>query len=232
MSTTRLAPHAEGAEVKMNDIRLVDGIGLWCETNGSFDGKAALFLDRDGVIIEDTHYLGRREDVRVMPGAAAAIAACNTAGIPVVIVTNQAGIGRGYYGWPDFAAVQIAIGEELAREGAHVDGTLACAYHRDGLTSFDVADHPWRKPEPGMIVEAARLMKLSLPRSWIVGDRAGDLMAGRAAGLAGGILVPNVDHPVTQEEMEALRATGFACVSLPSLAAAVDHLTRTSCLPK
>jgi D-glycero-D-manno-heptose 1,7-bisphosphate phosphatase len=215
----------------MNDSRLVDGTGLWCETHGRFDGKAALFLDRDGVIVDDTHYLGRREDVRMMPGAAAAIASCNTAGIPVVIVTNQAGIGRGYYGWPDFAAVQLAIGEELAREGAHVDGTLACAYHQDGLASFDVADHPWRKPEPGMIVEAARLMKLSLSGSWIVGDRAGDLMAGRAAGLAGGILVPNVDHPVTQEEMEALRATGFACVSLPSLAAAVDHLTRTSCWP-
>jgi D-glycero-D-manno-heptose 1,7-bisphosphate phosphatase len=113
-----------------------------------------------------------------------------------------------------------------------VDGTLACAYHRDGLASFDIPDHPWRKPEPGMIVEAARLMNLSLPGSWIVGDRAADLMTGRAAGLAGGILVPNVDHPVTREEMEALRAGGFACASLPSLAAAVDYLTRPSCLPK
>jgi D-glycero-D-manno-heptose 1,7-bisphosphate phosphatase len=216
----------------MNDSRLVDGIGLWCETHGRFDGRAALFLDRDGVIVEDTHYLGRPEDVRMVPGAAAAIASCNAAGIPVVIVTNQAGIGRGYYGWPDFAAVQAAIGEELTRAGAHVDATLACAYHGDGLASFEVADHPWRKPKPGMIHEAARLMGLSLPGSWIVGDRAGDLLAGHAADLAGGILVPNVDHPVAREEWEALRTGGFACASLPSLAAAVDHLTRTSCLPK
>ena len=69
----------------------------------------ALFLDRDGVIVADTHYLCRVEDMRMIAGSAAAIARCNALGIPVVVVTNQAGIGRGYYGWDDFHAVQGAL---------------------------------------------------------------------------------------------------------------------------
>jgi D-glycero-D-manno-heptose 1,7-bisphosphate phosphatase len=167
--------------------------GLWCDIGpapaAALAGRAALFLDRDGVIIVDTHYLCRAEDMRMIPGAAAAIARCNKLGIPVVVVTNQAGIGRGYYTWDDFHAVQRALAGELEAAGAHLDGVLACAYHGEGREPLRVADHPWRKPNPGMILEAARRMKLDLARSWIVGDRAHDLAAGAAAGLAGGTLV-------------------------------------------
>jgi D-glycero-D-manno-heptose 1,7-bisphosphate phosphatase len=164
--------------------------GLWCDVDAAVPpGRAALFLDRDGVIVTDTHYLCRVEDMRVTAGAAAAIARCNALQIPVVVVTNQAGIGRGYYDWNAFHAVQGALKAALAAEGAHLDGVLACAYHADGQAPLRVDNHPWRKPNPGMIVEAAHRLQLDLPRSWIVGDRAHDLAAGAAAHLSGGTLL-------------------------------------------
>src|SRR5580704_19661162 len=168
----------------------IDDPGLWCEINPAPpSGRGTLFLDRDGVIVADTHYLHRVENLCMIAGAATAISRCNALGIRVVVVTNQAGIGRGYYGWDDFRAVQSALAAELASAGAHLDAVLACAYHGEGREPLRVADHPWRKPNPGMILEAASRTKLDLARSWIVGDRAHDLAAGAAAGLAGGTLL-------------------------------------------
>lgn len=169
---------------------LVDGLGLWCEIAGeSRAGRAAIFLDRDGVIVDEVNYLGRAQDLRLLPGAARAIAHCNRLGVPVVLVSNQSGIGRGLYGWSDFEAVQAALAAALASEGASLDAVLACAYHADAVGPHRIADHPWRKPNPGMIRAAADRMQLDLAKSWIVGDRASDLAAGRAAGLGGGTLV-------------------------------------------
>ena len=197
--------------------------GLWCEVDAAtLPGRAALFLDRDGVIVTDTHYLCRVEDVRMIAGAAAAIARCNALGIPVVVVTNQAGIGRGYYGWDDFHAVQGALTAALAADGAHLDGVVACAYHAEGRAPLRVADHPWRKPNPGMIVEAAHRMQLDLSRSWIVGDRAHDLAAGAAAGLPGGTLLA-ADAPERQAAAE-LASDRFIVETAPDLAGAVAAL--------
>lgn len=174
---------------------VIDDIGLWCEfADRDFAARPALFLDRDGVIIADTNYLARPEDLRMLEGAAAAIARCNTCGIPVVVVTNQSGIARGYYGWDDFRAVQAALMAALAAFGAHLDAVLACGYHGEGHEPLRIADHPWRKPNPGMILAAASRMNLDLPRSWIIGDQLGDVAAGAAAGLAGGTLVASDDQ--------------------------------------
>ena len=110
-------------------MSLIDA-GLWCEIGrGAFADRPALFLDRDGVIVVDTNYLGRVEDLRMIGGSAAAIARCNKLGIPVVLVTNQSGIARGYYDWNGFQAVQAALSAELAQAGGHLDAVLACAYH-------------------------------------------------------------------------------------------------------
>jgi D-glycero-D-manno-heptose 1,7-bisphosphate phosphatase len=201
----------------------LDDPGLWCEIGPAPpSGRGALFLDRDGVIVADTHYLHRVNDVRMIVGAATAIARCNRLSIPVVVVTNQAGIGRGYYGWDDFRAVQGALAAALAADGAHLDGVVACAYHADGRAPLRVDNHPWRKPNPGMIVEAARRMRLDLSRSWIVGDRAHDLAAGAAAQLAGGTLL-TAD---TQERQAAgkLASARFMVDTASDLAAAVSAL--------
>lgn len=207
-----------------------DEAGLWCEISAAdLAGRAALFLDRDGVIVVDTDYLGRSEDLRLIPNAAAAIARVNALGIPVVVVTNQSGIGRGYYDWKGFHAVQAALTTALAAEGAHLDAVLACAYHHDARGTMAVADHPWRKPRPGMILEAQRRMRLDLSRSWIVGDRAHDLAAGLAAELAGGTLV----GATAPEREAALRLAGarFAVEVAADLNDAVAALIAGRLLP-
>jgi D-glycero-D-manno-heptose 1,7-bisphosphate phosphatase len=199
--------------------------GLWSEiAAGDFAGRPALFLDRDGVIVEDTQYLGRAQDVRMLAGAGAAIARGNERGIPVIVVSNQSGIARGLYDWSGFAAVQAAIASALAKAGARLDAVFACAHHADGRALLNVADHPWRKPNPGMIVAAAERMKLDLAHSWIAGDRASDLAAGKAAGLAGGTLIsPRADDAERSAAMR-LRSPEFAVDVASSLADAVALL--------
>jgi len=181
--------------------------------------RAALFLDRDGVVVEEVHYLHRLEDTRLVPGAADVISRANGRGIPVVLVTNQAGIGRGIYGWDDFISVQEKILDDLARLDARVDGVFACPHHADGPPPYNHPDHPARKPNPGMLLRAARLLKLDLSASWIVGDRAADLMAGRRAGLAGGVHVFR-GHGSTGSEREdalGLAEDGFLVRGAPSI---------------
>jgi D-glycero-D-manno-heptose 1,7-bisphosphate phosphatase len=158
-------------------------------TQTLFHGRPGLFLDRDGVIVEEVNYLHRVEDIVFIPGVAEAIARANQASIPVIMVTNQAGIGRGHFRWKDFHAVQHGIFRHCKAHSAHLDMVLACAYHAKGFGAYKTADHPWRKPRPGMLLEAARVMGSDLARSFIVGDCLSDLEAGHAAGLADGALV-------------------------------------------
>ena len=200
---------------------VMDDVGLWCEFGeGDFAARPALFLDRDGVVIVDTHYLARPQDLRVIEGAAAAIARCNSCGIPVVVVTNQSGIARGYYGWDEFRAVQAALTAALAAVGAHLDAALACGYHGEGHEPLRFPDHPWRKPNPGMILAAGRRMSLDLQRSWIVGDRPADVAAGAAAGLCGGTLVASDDR----HEVARLASGRFIVDTAASLSHAIAAL--------
>ena len=201
--------------------------GLWYEVySGSqcLTGRPALFLDRDGVIVEDTQYLGRAQDVRMLAGAGEAIARCNTLGIPVVLVSNQSGIARGLYDWTGFAAVQAAIASALSKSGAQLDAVFACAHHADGEAPLNITNHPWRKPNPGMIVAAAERMKLDLAHSWIAGDRASDIAAGKAAGLAGGILISQRADDAERTAAMQLRSGEFAVDVAFSLADAVALL--------
>lgn len=203
----------------------IDDTGLWCEL-GKADRllRPALFLDRDGVIVADTNYLGRAEDVRMIEGVAAAISRCNALRIPVVVATNQSGIARGHYDWDGFRDVQAAISAALAACGAHLDGVLACAYHAAGVGPLQFADHPWRKPNPGMILAAGGGMNLDLSRSWIVGDKASDLAAGAAAGLAGGTLV-TADRR-ERERALLLASMRFAVEMAANPSAAIDSVVK------
>ena len=212
--------------------------GLWSEiAAGDFAGQPALFLDRDGVIVEDTHYLGRAQDVRMLAGAGEAIARCNKLGIAVIVVSNQSGIARGLYDWSGFAAVQGAVAGALAKAGARFDAVFACAHHADGKAPLNIADHPWRKPNPGMIVAAAERMQLDRARSWIAGDGASDLAAGRAAGLAGGVLISTRADEAERASAMQLRSGDFAVDVASSLADAValllarGQLTQSSSAP-
>ncbi len=143
----------------------------------------AVFLDRDGVVLQDTGYLCRPEDMAFSEGATDAILALNRAGLPIVVVTNQAGVGLGMYTWSDFEAVQTALEAKLRESGAWLDGVWACAWHEKALTEFQESGQNWRKPNPAMLQDAAQRMGLDPSRSWMVGDRLSDLEAGLAAGV-------------------------------------------------
>ena len=193
--------------------------------------RPALFLDRDGVIVEEVGHLHRPADVRMISGAAEVIAAANRSNVPVVVVSNQSGVGRGLFGWPEFAAVQQRIVEELAERRAFIDAILACPCHAEARPPYRHPDHPARKPNPGMIYAAARLLPILLRASWMIGDRASDLTAGRTAGLAGGLLVLS---GLGQRELEAsqpLATASFRIFAGHSVAAALSVIPLLAMLP-
>lgn len=146
--------------------------------------KAALFLDRDGVINEDTDYLHKPDDLLIFEGVGRAIAKFNRLGIPVVVVTNQSGIGRGYYTEADYLEINRLIGEKLKEDGAHIDRFYHCPHHPTGGIGAYLQDSQDRKPKPGMLLKAANELGLDLSLSIMVGDKESDLGAGRAAGTA------------------------------------------------
>ncbi len=144
--------------------------------------RAAVFLDRDGTLNEEVDFLSDPELLVMIPGAATAVARLNAKGIPVVVVTNQSGIGRGKYDWGDFAAVMSRMEDLLALENARIDAVYASPHHEKARGEYAVADHPERKPNPGMLLRAAAEHGLDLSHSWMVGDKDIDLEAGRRAG--------------------------------------------------
>jgi D-glycero-D-manno-heptose 1,7-bisphosphate phosphatase len=145
-------------------------------------GRATIFLDRDGTINEEVDYLHKPEELVLIPGAAQAVARLNALGIPVIVVTNQSGIGRGYYGFDEFDLVTARMAELLTGEGAHVDAVYVSPHHLMGQGEFAHPDHPERKPNAGMLTRAAEEHGLDLSRSWMIGDKESDLEAGRRAG--------------------------------------------------
>jgi len=145
-------------------------------------GRAAIFLDRDGTLNEEVDYLHKPEELVLIPGAAQAVARLNARGIPVAVVTNQSGIGRGYYGFDEFNLVTARMSELLAEAGAHLDAVYVAPHHELGQGEFAHPDHPERKPNSGMLTRAAQEHGLDLSRSWMIGDKQSDLEAGRNAG--------------------------------------------------
>ncbi len=181
----------------------------------------ALFLDRDGVVVAEVDYLRRVEDVVLIAGAADAIATANRRGVPVVMVTNQAGIARGYFGWAEFLAVQETILASLAAAGAVVDAVYACPHHPSGNGAFAHPDHPARKPNPGMLLRAGRQLGIDLRQSWLIGDKASDVAAAKHAGLAGAMHVMTGYGEAERAAALALMGPGFEVRLAVSIADAV-----------
>jgi D-glycero-D-manno-heptose 1,7-bisphosphate phosphatase len=144
--------------------------------------REAVFLDRDGTLIEEVNYLSAPEQVRLIPGAADAVRRLNDAGMLVVVVTNQAGVARGYFPESRVAEVHAHLSALLAECGAKIDAYFYCPHHpTEGIGAYRVACE-CRKPRPGLLLTAARELGIDLSRSWMIGDKLCDVSAGEAAG--------------------------------------------------
>jgi D-glycero-D-manno-heptose 1,7-bisphosphate phosphatase len=151
----------------------------------------AVFFDRDGTINEDSaSYITRVDQVRLLPGAAAAIRLLNQSRIPVIVVTNQAAVAYGLLTEDELARINARILELLQLEAqAKVDALYYCPFHPDGAVAAYRRSSHERKPAPGMLLRAARELALDLPRSFLIGDRESDILAAHSAGCRG-IAVP------------------------------------------
>lgn len=149
------------------------------------DLRPALFLDRDGVINIDKGYVSRVEDFEWIDGAVETIAAFNSRGWYVFIVTNQSGIARNYYSEADMHILHEWMQSELKTRGAHIDRIYHCPFHDEGenpayrKASFD------RKPSPGMLLQAMSDFPVKREQSFLIGDKETDISAAQAAGIAG-----------------------------------------------
>jgi D,D-heptose 1,7-bisphosphate phosphatase len=173
--------------------------------------RPGILLDRDGTIIMDHGYVGSVDRVEFIDGAPEAIAGFNRAGIPVAVVTNQAGVARGFYCIDDVERVHRHIATCLADYGAHIDLFLYCPYHPAGVVEAFARVSEDRKPRPGMAKAAAAALNLDLRTSWVVGDRPEDMGLALAVGA-----------PAIYVGQEGCQRQGVW--SFPSLAAASPFL--------
>ncbi len=194
--------------------------------------RPGVLLDRDGTIIVDSGYVGSVDRVQFVDGAIDAIAALNRAGLPVAVVTNQAGVARGHYGIEDVQQVHKHMMAELASQGAHVDLWLFCPYHPDGIVEAFTRASSDRKPGPGMALAAAQALDLNLSASYVVGDAAADVGLARAVGArplyVGASALPDVDVMSFADLAGAVRFivddhAGFSRSELPSFPARQFH---------
>jgi len=149
-------------------------------------GHAAVFLDRDGVLIHDVGYPHREDQLAFVPGAAEAVRRLNTLGYLVVIVTNQSGVARGMFTHGQMQAFNDLIVRRLAAKGARIGAVYACPYHAEAVDpAWRHPDHPDRKPNPGMIHRAIADHGIDPKRAFMIGDRPSDMEAARRAGIPG-----------------------------------------------
>ena len=161
--------------------------------------RKAAFLDRDGVINKDKSYVHHWDDFEFVPGAIEGMRRLQQAGYALVVVTNQSGLARGYYTEDQYQTLTARLRQELAAQGVTLDGVYHCPHHPKGSVAHLATDCNCRKPSPGMILQAAQELKLSLPDSLLIGDKAVDVQAARAASVGRAYLVDS-DNPESGAE--------------------------------
>ena len=182
--------------------------------------RPAAFIDRDGVINRETGYVFQIDEFQMLPGAVDGLQRLQDAGYLLVLVTNQAGIARGFYTQKHFERLSEHLENLLRAEGISFAGIYHCPHHPDGAVERYRVVCNCRKPAPGMLLRAAEELELDLAASVIVGDKRSDIEAGRAAGVGCSIIVRS-GHPLTAEDAQ------FADACLPDLAAAARAITST-----
>ena len=164
---------------------------MWVEkfSKKNFKTSPCLFLDRDGVLVDWKDYTMKTKDANLIPGCDKIIKNCNKKGIPVILITNQGGVGLGIHTWNDFIKIQKKIINQLLNKNAIIDGVIACPHHPLAKGKYKHKNHSCRKPNGGMFLIAKKLFKINLQKSWMVGDKVNDLIAANSKGLEKGFLV-------------------------------------------
>jgi len=169
----------------------------------------ALFLDRDGVININHGYVHKRENFEFIDGIFDLARAAHERGMRIVVVTNQAGIGRGYYGVPEFLALTAWMEARFAEAGGPIAATYFCPHHPEAAIDALRRDCDCRKPQPGMLLQAQRDLGIDLPNSMLVGDAPTDIVAAKRAGVGTTVRFGEA-HPVEDEDEEAQPTIRFA----------------------
>lgn len=159
-------------------------------------GKAAVFIDRDGTLIVDHHFIGRVDQVELIPDAAASVKKLNDAGWLVLLVTNQSGIARGLFTMADYEEVHAKMVSLLAAGGARLDGAYVCPHHPDFTGPCEC-----RKPGLLLFRRGEQEHGVDMSRSWLIGDKLRDVTPVTPLGAQGGILVPNKETPLPDVEL-------------------------------
>jgi D-glycero-D-manno-heptose 1,7-bisphosphate phosphatase len=176
-------------------------------------GRRAVFLDRDGTLVQEVPYLHDPAEVALLPGVAGALAALGAAGYALVVATNQAGVARGYYDEAAVAGVHRRLRSLLAAGGARLDAVLYCPHHPDGTVAGYARACRCRKPAPGMLQAAAGRLGLDLGASYLIGNHPSDVAAALAAGATPLFVTTG---------RAAGRRPPVGAAAFPSLAAAAD----------
>lgn len=150
--------------------------------------RPALFLDRDGVINQDYGYVHKKENFDFIEGIFELVEAAKTAGYLSVVVTNQAGIGRGLYSYIDFHNLTNWMKDKFEERGARIDAVYHCPYHPDKGIGIYRRESYWRKPAPGMLLAAANEHNIDLKKSILIGDKVTDIQAAEVAGIENNFL--------------------------------------------
>lgn len=171
-------------------------------------GERALFLDRDGVVNREVGYLVRAEDVQFVDGIFSLCKTAKRLGYRLVIVTNQAGIARGFYTEADYHALMQWMRKEFRREGIAFDGIYHCPFHPEHGVGEYKREHEDRKPGAGMLRRAARDLGIELAESVMVGDRCTDIAAANAGGLRQAFLIRGTEEAGCSGSYTAIESLG------------------------
>jgi D-glycero-D-manno-heptose 1,7-bisphosphate phosphatase len=159
-------------------------------------GKA-VFLDRDNTVIEDPGYISDPKVVKLLPGVELALKSLSQCGYKLVVVTNQSGIARGLLTEQTLEMIHSELRRQLSDRGAHLDGIYYCPFHPEGTIEQYAKESDLRKPQPGMLLLAAKELDIDLSQSWMVGDSARDIEAGQRAGCKTIRVRSRADHHAT-----------------------------------
>ncbi len=181
----------------------------------------AVFLDRDGTIHQDTHYLHSREQFVLLPGALEGMRLLQELGYMLIIVTNQSGIARGYYSEADYSALTDWMTGELRRQGVHIDAVYYCPHLPDAPLEKYRRICECRKPAPGLFLRAALEHSLDLKQCWMIGDRLRDCPVSEKLPCRG-ILVGKTESEETIDSVRANRCPGIRWE--PDLSAAAAYI--------